>query len=307
MGAAFQSGAVPLSLAALEQAIAINGVAVNDNLAAFHFGRAACYDASLLPPAASASGAMQPPAYRSVAERVAYRRQYLVALSGRSAGAQVPITRPSNTRRRTARRARQRRLDARRGGKLFQALGREDEYEVARLFTEAPTAGAIDPSGPADVDFSAKIARQFEPAGNRIQATFYFAAPLFARSGANERPKKVTFRRWVMPLLHLLAKMKGLRGSVFDPFRFSADRRLERDLLARFEADFETIAARLKPENLDAAIALAQLPSTIKGFGPVKALAAHAALERRRRLMADFLVQGQQVVEREDAAAKVAA
>ena len=307
LGAAFQSGAVPLSLAALEQAIAINGVAVNDNLAAFHCGRAARHDASLLPPAASASGAMQPPAYRSVAERVAYRRQYLVAYQDEALALkyQSLVYRTRDAERRVAPDSDA--LTHAVAESYFKLLAAKDEYEVARLFTEAPAGGAIDPGGPADVDFSAKIARQFEPAGNRIQATFYFAAPLFARPGANGRPKKVAFRFWVMPLLHLIAKMKGLRGSVFDPFRFSADRRLERDLLARFEADFETIAARLKPENLDAAIALAQLPSTIKGFGTVKALAADAALARRRRLMADFLVHSHQVVEREGAAAKVAA
>ena len=309
LGAAFQTGAIPLSIAALEQAIAINGVAVADNTAAFHCGRAACFDASLLPtPAASGSTAMQPPATLGLADRIAYRRNYLVAYQDEALARQyealVDRIRAAEQRVTPGGEA----LTQAVAESYFKLLAVKDEFEVARLFTQAPTASGADTSGASsDIDFATKLAQQFEPvAGKRYRATYRFAPPLLARMGANGRPKKVSFGPWATPLLRLLAKMRRLRNGIFDPFRFSEDRRLERHLLTRFEADFETLAARLDATNLDTAIALAHLPTTIRGFGPVKAAAAETALARRQQLMAEF-IDGRQVAERDQDKAIIAA
>ena len=281
LGHAFQSGAIPASLAALERAIAVNGVAVADNLAAFHCGRAAAHDPRLLPEAVRRprAGAMAPPVSRSLDERIAYRRAYLVdyqdeALAARYERLLLGI-RAAETRARPGSTA----LAEAVADSYFKLLAAKDEYEVARLFTARADAAI-------GTGFAARLAAEFEPG---YRPTFHFAPPFLARRGADGRPKKIAVGRWIVPLLRLLAGMKRLRGGPFDPFRHSADRRLERRLLERFEADFETLARGLVAGNFDAAVALARLPAAIKGFGPVQAAAARAAMVRRERHMATFL------------------
>ena len=88
----------------------------------------------------------------------------------------------------------------------FKLLAVKDEYEVARLYT-----------GRIDGGFAAKLADTFEPG---FKATYHFAPPFLARPGPNGRPRKIAVGRWIMPVLHCLAKLRWLRGTSFDPFRF---------------------------------------------------------------------------------------
>ena len=287
LGAAFQAGAIPLTLAALEQAIAINGVAVDDNLRAFHYGRAACHDPGLLPSRARTT--MLPSAQHSLSAQIAYRRRYLVAYQDEALARRYEalVQRIQAAEQRVAPASSALTQAVAQG--YFQLLAVKDEYEVARLFVQAPTGTAG--AATEDIDFATKLTRQFEPIhGRRVKATYHFAPPLLpSMSATDDRPRKIAVGPWAMPLLRLLARMKRLRGSFFDPFRGSADRRLERELLTLFEGDFETISTRLQAGNLETAIAIAQLSTTIRGFGPVKAAAARRALAQRQPLMADFL------------------
>jgi indolepyruvate ferredoxin oxidoreductase len=82
--------------------------------------------------------------------------------------------------------------------------------------------------------------------------------------------------------------MSGLRGTPLDPFGRSGERRLERALIAEYEADMERMQAGLTPATRDIALELAALPLEIRGFGPVKAVAAEKAAERRRELLTAF-------------------
>ena len=315
LGAAFQAGSIPLSLESLEQAIAINAAAVADNLTAFHCGRLAFHDKRLLAATTNRQPlAMQPAKNDSLSERIAYRRRYLVAYQNEA------LARKYETLVQRARAAEKavapgsEALTQAVAESYFKLLAVKDEFEVARLFTEAPVTEA--PTGPhssPDTDFASKLTRQFQPPpGGKMQLIYHFSPPAFsrlpsalwpfARRDANSRPKKIALGQWATPLLRLLAKMRHLRGSVLDPFRFSAERRLAQALLTRFEADFETIAAQLTPANMDTAVALAQLPSTIKGFEPVKAAAAEAALSRRQELLAEFVSNAQRPMRHESAA-----
>ena len=299
LGAAFQAGAIPVSLKSLERAIAINGVAVVDNLAAFHCGRAAFHDKRLLPAAAQPSPiAMQPATPRSLPERIAYRRRCLAAYQDEALGRKYEalVERVRAVEREVAPHGEA--LTQAVAESYFQLLAVKDEFEVARLFTEAPAG----PRSSPDMDFASKLSRQFQPtAGGRLQLAYHFSPPSLATfSGrilggraADGRPRKISLGGWTTPLLRLLAKARRFRGTALDPFRFSAERRLAQALLAHFEADFEMIAARLTPARLDTAIALARLPCAIKGFGPVKAGAAQVALARRRELRAEFLADDQ--------------
>ena len=272
LGFAFQKGAAAVSVAAMERAIAMNGVAVDANLAAFHCGRAAAHDMRLLPAAARApaSQAMQPPVSRTLDERLAVRRDFLSDYQDDALAARylALVARVRAAERRAS--ANSSALTEAVAESYFKLLAAKDEYEVARLF--------------AHQSFARKLAAQFEPGA---APTFYFAPPWLAGGGRNERPRKIAVPGWIaLPAMRLLARARPLRGTWLDPFRNGKERRLNRRLLADFEADCETIAQRVQAENLAAAAALARWPLAAKGFGPVKAQAARMCQAQRLRLLA---------------------
>ena len=114
-----------------------------------------------------------------------------------------------------------------------------------------------------------------------VTLSFNLAPPLFARLGADGRPRKIRFGPWLRPLLQGLARARGLRGRWLDPFRYGADRALDRQLLADYEADLELLAGC--PE-LPERHGLAAWPEQVRGYGPVRAEAARRAAEERLRL-----------------------
>ena len=283
LGYAFQSGGIPVSLDALKRAITLNGVAVEDNLAAFQHGRNAAHEVEaagaglLVHRHRPRSDAMQPPRSASLADRIAVRGAFLTEYQDQTLASRYEAL---------VHRIRDIEARVKPGSSLlaeavaesyFKLLAVKDEYEVARLFTGSPTAN--------DRSFRTRLGEQFEPG---FRTTFHFAPPLFARKGADGRPRKIAVGGWIVPVLRLLAKMRRRRGGIFDPFRFSAERRLEHALLTGFESDIETIVALLDATNFDAAVALAGLPGTIKGFGPVKEDAAESARVRRNLYLAQL-------------------
>jgi indolepyruvate ferredoxin oxidoreductase len=110
---------------------------------------------------------------------------------------------------------------------------------------------------------------------------------LAGKPDALGRPGKRAFGSWMMPVFRMLAKMKGLRGTAFDIFGYSADRRLERDLIAGYEKDVATVLGLLSPLTLDTAIEILSLPDRIRGYGPVKEKAVEDAKARYAQLAAD--------------------
>ncbi|MEM9524828.1 MAG: DUF6537 domain-containing protein, partial [Pseudomonadota bacterium] len=148
-------------------------------------------------------------------------------------------------------------------------LAYKDEYEVARLHLET----------------EAKAREAFE---GDFKMTFHLAPPFLSGKGAHGRPMKRAFGPWIMQAYRLLAPMKHLRGTPFDPFGYTAERRMERALIRQYEADMSRILAGLTPERMDVAVALAELPLHIRGFGPVKAANERAAAKRRQELWSAF-------------------
>ena len=284
LGYALQMGFVPVTLSALERAIALNGVAVADNLAALHYGRAAAHDPAFLPETArTQSEAMQRPTSRTLDERIARRRVFLVRYQDEALALRFEdlVDRVRAAERRVKPHSEVLAEAVAEGA--FRLYSVKDEYEVARLFTQGVTERELGD----DVDFATKLGRRFEP-GFKIK--YHFAPPFLARfRDADGRPKKIAVGGWVTPALRLLARLRKLRGGAFDVFRYLPERRLERELVARFEADVDLIVAGLTARNLDVAVALVRLSDSIKGFGPVKAVAARAAASRHPRLLADFL------------------
>jgi indolepyruvate ferredoxin oxidoreductase len=152
-------------------------------------------------------------------------------------------------------------------------LAYKDEYEVARLYT--------------DGRFEKQIRDQFD---GDFKLSFNLAPPMLGGGkDALGRPRKRAFgAAWMMPAFRLLAKMRGLRGTAFDIFGQSADRRLERDLIAGYEKDVAHVLTVLSPLTLDTAIELLSLPDRIRGYGPVKEKSVRDAKARYAQLAADL-------------------
>lgn len=151
---------------------------------------------------------------------------------------------------------------------LFKLMAIKDEYEVARLYT--------------DGTFAAELSKQFQ---SYDKLEFHLAPPMLGRRGNGGRPRKSNFGPWMMKGFRLLAALKGLRGTAFDIFGHSAERRMERQLLAQYEADLELIAGALAPGRIEAATALASVPALIRGYGHVRQVSAEKAAGERSRLL----------------------
>jgi len=151
----------------------------------------------------------------------------------------------------------------------FKLLAYKDEYEVARLH--------------ASGDLRQQISRQFED-GYRLE--FNLAPPLFARKDpVTGEPRKMRFGSWMLHVFRLLAAMRGLRGTAFDPFGRTEERRRERALIVQYEGDVEEILRRFGPETRAAAVDLASVPEHIRGYGHVKLRHLEAAEKRRAALL----------------------
>ena len=277
LGVAYQQGLVPLGAAAIEQAIELNGVAVEQNRQALLWGRRYALDPAAVRRAAGLDRERQADddetglddlLARFAASLTAYQDR---ALATRFLAAVERVRAAEET-------WRQRSTD----GELplteavarsyHKLLAYKDEYEVARLFSNG--------------DFERALDARFE---GDYRLRFHLAPPLLARRDPHTgRPRKREFGGWVMPLFRLLAKLKKLRGGAFDPFGYSAERRAERALIVDYERDLERLLANLGPDNLDAAIAIARLPQKIRGFGPVKLAGIESAAEQRQRLWRQF-------------------
>ncbi|MEQ1710790.1 MAG: DUF6537 domain-containing protein, partial [Hyphomicrobium sp.] len=154
----------------------------------------------------------------------------------------------------------------------FKLLAYKDEYEVARLYT--------------DGRFEAMLAERFEDVR---RVSFHLAPPIIARRDpATGHPRKMRFGPWLLPLLRILALGKRLRGTRWDPFAVTTERRLERRMIADFEAQLDEIALSLTPANHSVAVALVAIPESIRGFGHVKQASWQAARQRETILLAAF-------------------
>jgi indolepyruvate ferredoxin oxidoreductase len=150
-------------------------------------------------------------------------------------------------------------------------LSYKDEYEVARLYSEAA--------------FQAKLGQQFE---GDYKLKFHLAPPLFAqRDPQTGHLIKQEFGSWMLPAFRLLAKLKGLRGTAFDPFGRTEERKTERRLIADYETLIDELLQSLTPQNHALAIKLAAIPDDIRGYGHIK----DANLAKAKRKEAELLGQ----------------
>ena len=269
LGYAWQKGFVPLSAEALLRAIQLNGAAVESNQRAFSWGRRAAHDPAAAEALARAGETIQPAHKLSTGldEIIARRGEYLTAYQNAAYAGRYT---------RLLERVRQRESALGGGTRLSEAVARnyfkllayKDEYEVARLY-----AGA---------EFQRSLAASFE---GDFRLQFHITPPWRSAATGGE-PKKHAYGPWLLTAMKLLARFKFLRGTALDPFGHMAERREERRLIAEYEGALAEVLGALDRANLETAVAIAGLPETIRGFGPVKDRSVAQARARQADLLA---------------------
>jgi indolepyruvate ferredoxin oxidoreductase len=257
MGLAWQAGLLPVGQAALLRSIELNGTAVALNRRAFNWGRILQARPELAQ--AVLAGEDVPPA--SFDALVAAREAELVRYQGKGLARRYRRLVDRAATREAAVFGQPGRFARAVAEGFFRALAYKDEYEVARLHAAAEY-------------------------GER--PVFHLAPPLISGiDPATGRRKKVAIPgRIALPLFRALRHGKALRGTPVDPFGWQGERRAERQLGRDTEASIISAIDALRPETLDTAVALADIPMAIRGFGPVKHKAMQEAAPHREALLA---------------------
>ncbi len=261
-GAAWQRGTIPVSRQAIEDAIRLNGAAVEANLRAFEIGRwAAAFPAE-------AEKHLTPTVVempKTLEDRIAFRADHLTAYQGKGLAKRyrklVDGIEDTGVREAVAK-------------GYHKLLSYKDEYEVARLLLQ-----------------SRDKARE-EFAGD-FRMTVHLAPPILGGKGPDGKPRKREFGPWLERPLRLLPKLKALRGTPLDVFGYSAERKMERALIKQYEADMAEVLPKLDAGTRNAVIALAELPLSIRGFGHVKQGNEAKAAKRREEMLATIRAGGE--------------
>ncbi|WAX55842.1 indolepyruvate ferredoxin oxidoreductase family protein [Jatrophihabitans cynanchi] len=264
VGAAYQRGCLPISAESIEQAIRLNGAAVDVTLAAFAWGRAAVADPAALEAARATpelpvvavdaaaramaattglSGALGDAVALRVADLIGYQheayarryaddvREFARAAASRVAAASDGLVRAY-------------------AENLHKLMAYKDEYEVARLHLDGVER--------------ARLSAEFGPDAT---ATVLLHPPVLRALGMN---RKLRLGRTATPLFALLRAARRLRGTRLDLFAYSAMRRTERELVAEYRELAAQGLAHVDAGNLAEVIALLRLPEAIRGYEQLK-------------------------------------
>ena len=263
-GGAWQKGMLPLSLEAVQEAIRLNGAAVDNNLRAFEIGRWAAEFPE------DAAAVLKPKVIslpKTLDEKIAFRMEHLTAYQGKRLAKRYA---------RFLDGIEDKEVRAAAAEGYHKLLSYKDEYEVARLL------------------LSSREKAQAEFEGD-FKMTFNLAPPMLSGTGPDGRPKKREFGPWMERPMRMLARMKRLRGTPLDVFGYTAERKMERALIKQYEQDMKAVLPKLTDQTLEAIVALAELPKQIRGFGPVKQANEAKAAKRREELLAVIGAGGPQV------------
>jgi len=284
LGYAWQKGKVPLSHAALMRAIELNGVQVESNKAAFEWGRLCAHDLSQVPVRSADAQVIQFTRKSSVEELMRKHVEFLTGYQNRAYAAQYEAFVGKV---KTAEAAiGGNRLTEAVARSLFKLMAYKDEYEVARLHTGAA--------------FRKQIEDMFE--GN-VRLVHHLAPPLFAKKNDKGELVKGTYGPWMRTAFGVLARFKGLRGTAFDPFGYTEERREERAAIGEYRRGIDELLGSLSKQKLDLALEIARLPQEVRGFGHVKARNLAAARTKRERLVAQWRTPDAQQQKRKPSAA----
>ncbi|MGE8366619.1 MULTISPECIES: indolepyruvate ferredoxin oxidoreductase family protein [Cupriavidus] len=269
LGYAWQKGRVPLSREALMRAIELNAVQVDNNKAAFEWGRHCAHDLAKVPVRSADAQVVQFVRKPSLGDFIDKRAEFLVSYQNRAYAAQYEDFV-----------ARVQAVESRLGSSkvteavaryLFKLMAYKDEYEVARLHT--------------DPAFIGKVAAMFE---GDFKLVHHLAPPMMARKNEKGELVKRPFGPWMRTAFRVMAQLKGLRGTPFDAFGYTGERKVERALIGEYRKSIEALLPTLSQQNLDLALEIARLPEDIRGYGHVKARNLVAVRARWERLMAQW-------------------
>jgi indolepyruvate ferredoxin oxidoreductase len=260
LGQAWQMQQIPLSRQAIEAAIRLNGAAVNNNLKAFALGRALALGrldmSGETPPAFDLEAFIA----ARVADLVAYQ-DAAYAETYRAAVTKVKLAESALGVSGLA-------LTEAVARNYFKLMAYKDEYEVARLYN--------------DPAFKAMLEAEFK---DTKAVHIYLAPPLFApKDPLTGLPRKIKFGAWIFGAFKLLAGLKGLRGTPFDPFDHTSERKIERQLVADYGALVDEMLSALNADNHAKAVAMMAYAQAIKGFGHIK----HKNFETAQKTLGDL-------------------
>ncbi len=276
LGYAFQKGLVPLNLESIEQAIELNGVAIRASNQSFLWGRRAAVDLDAVTKIAFPAQPIpfKPKAAKTLDELIELRMADLAAYQNAAYAQRYEALVREVAAAEKAKADGLNGLGEAAAHNLYKLMAYKDEYEVARLYT--------------DGDFLKQLRATFD---GKLKLRFHLAPPLFApRDPKTGQLKKITVGRWAMGAFRMLAKFRFLRGSFFDPFGHTAERKQERQMIADYEATLHHLAENLGPDNHDLAVEIARVPEAIRGYGHIKDESVEAAKSHEtqiRRLFDD--------------------
>jgi indolepyruvate ferredoxin oxidoreductase len=269
LGFAWQKGWIPLEFESLMRAIELNGVTVDKNKAAFEWGRRAAHDwasvEKLLTPAQVIELKKRDALETVVARRVEFLTQYQNAAYAKQYSDFVEKVRAVEGK------LGKTQLTEAVARYLFKLMAYKDEYEVARLHSQT--------------GFEERIASMFE---GDYKINFHLAPPAIAKRNEKGELVKQKFGPATMTVFKILAKLKGLRGTAFDFFGRTDERRTERALIGEYRTAIQQLSGSLTADNHALAVEIARIPEQIKGFGHVKERNLLAARDRWQTLMRDW-------------------
>jgi indolepyruvate ferredoxin oxidoreductase len=269
LGYAWQRGLVPVSLEAVHKALELNGVAVEQNRAAFAVGRLGAADPVGLQrlgrgPPVDAMNPVYPtdePLDALIARAVTHLTAYQNAAWAQRFAARVHAIRARESPLHGGDATLPLTRNAARS--LLKLMSYKDEYEVARLYSNG--------------EFARQLAEQFD---GDLKLEFHLAPPLLGRFRGKRARAKIRVGPWMLTAMKWLARVKPMRGTVLDLFGYAKERRTERALIGEFDRLMDRVLRELAPSNQVLAAQIAALPLSVRGFGHVKS--ANLALARAR-------------------------
>ncbi|MBV1879761.1 MAG: indolepyruvate ferredoxin oxidoreductase family protein [Pseudomonadales bacterium] len=284
VGYALQKGFLPVSLTALVKAIELNGVAIDFNKEALNLGRLAANDITAMHSLVESA----PTQVEQSEQQAEVSLDSLIAAAVDEVRQYGGATYAANYNRRVlAMRKKEQQINA--GSELLTRLVAtnlarvmcyKDEYAVAAMHTST--------------DFEDYLNENFEA---NYRLNYHMAPPLIAGKDQQGRLKKMQFGDWFTPLLKVLAKFKFIRGTKLDPFSYTADRKLDVEILRCYELSLDIIETELEVDNFQNAIELANIVDSVRGYGHVKENNYQKVESRWGQLMNDLNAQPVTVVD----------
>ena len=274
LGYAWQKGRVPLSHAALMRAIELNGVQVDNNQAAFEWGRRCAHDLAQVQALFKAAQVIEFVKKPSLTEMLAKRVEFLTAYQN-AAYAQTYADFVEKVRLSEAKLGKTMLAEAV-ARYLFKLMAYKDEYEVARLHTDRAFLGRVNAMFEGD-----------------FKLNYHLAPPAFSAKNDKGELQKRPFGPWMQTAFKVLAPFKVLRGTPLDPFGRTEERQTERALIGEYRASIEEVLVKLSADKHAAAVEIARIPEMIKGYGHVKARHLATARPQWAALMSEFRQPGQ--------------